>query len=412
MSERPPFAHLVPAVAVGAAYGLAALVWAVAGDALPGGRWLAVHLFTLGTLSNLILALTDHFARTLTKARGDGRHQLRLAVFNAGVALVVAGRLTGWAPALAVGAVVATAAVMWLYVVLRRMRTRALGARFVFVVRAYERACGAFLHGAVLGAVLGLGVLPGSWHLSARLAHLTVNVLGWAGLVLLATVVFFAPTILRVRIEPGADARAARATRHGATAVTVAMAALLLTAVGGPGGLALRLLAAAALAGFAAAVTAVCVPVLRAARRAGPSPHGWMIAAACAWFPVVAWAGVAAVGWDAARWRELLGLVLLVGVLGQAVIAALSYLLPMVAGAGSSARNELRQRLDRLAGPRVVALNIGVALLAAGVGATRLGGLDAGAVTTAGWLVLAAAVAATVAVAAAGLSGARRRRTA
>ena len=34
-------------------------------------EWLAVHLFTLGVVTNLILALSDHFARTLTRQPGD-----------------------------------------------------------------------------------------------------------------------------------------------------------------------------------------------------------------------------------------------------------------------------------------------------------------------------------------------------
>lgn len=408
MSARAPFAHLRPVVAVAAAYGLAALVWAAVGDPLPGGRWLAVHLFTLGMLSNLMVAMTDHFARTVTKAGGDGSHQLRLVVLNAGVLLVIAGRVAAWPPVLAAGAVVATAAVMWLYLALRRMRRAALGARFAYIVRAYERACGAFLHGAVLGALLGLGVLPGSWHLAARSAHLAVNVLGWAGLVLLATVVFFAPTIMRVRIEAGADQRAARALRYGATAVTVAMAGLLLTALGDPVGTGARLIAAVALAGVAAAVTAACLPVLRAARRARPSPHGAMIAAACAWFPVVAWAGAVAVAVDASGVVAVLGLIVLVGVLAQAVMAALTYLLPMVVGAGPDVRTVLRQRLDRLGTIRVAGLNAGVLLLAAGAAASRVAGVDAGGVTSAGWGLLGAAAVATVALALGGLRGAVR----
>jgi hypothetical protein len=36
---------------VAAGYGLATIVWVSAGGGLPGGRWLAVHLFTIGVVT-------------------------------------------------------------------------------------------------------------------------------------------------------------------------------------------------------------------------------------------------------------------------------------------------------------------------------------------------------------------------
>lgn len=59
--------------------------------------------------------------------------------------------------AVAAGATAMTAAVLWLYWDLRRLRRAALGARFAFVVRGYERACGAFVHGAILRGTVGIG---------------------------------------------------------------------------------------------------------------------------------------------------------------------------------------------------------------------------------------------------------------
>ena len=66
-----------------------------------------------------------------------------------------------------------------------------------------------FVHGAILGALLGTGVLTGRWYGAGRIAHLHVNILGWAGLTLLATLVFFGPTMVRTRIRQGADDDAA-----------------------------------------------------------------------------------------------------------------------------------------------------------------------------------------------------------
>ena len=406
-AARPPFAHLGPVIALAGCYGIATLSWAVAGNALPGGRWLAVHLFTLGVLSNLVLAMTEHFSFTLTRVPGDQRAWLRLAVFNVGALGVLVGLPTGWRVPFLAGAVVSTAAVLWLYLALRRMRKRALGARFAFVVRAYERATAAFLHGAALGALLGVGVLAGGWYSAVRVAHLSVNILGWGGLVLLATVVFFGPTLMRTKMAPHAQRLAVPALRHGATALSVGVVALIVTGADGTVGLVARVVAVIALAGYAAAVTAVCVPVVQAARRAVPSAHGRMIAAACVWFPLAIWAGVAVLATDAPRLLDGLGLVLLVGVLGQAILGAWTYLLPMVAGRGPAARTAARVRLERFARLRPAAYNAGVGMLSAAHLTRAAADVDTAPLAAAAWGLLVATVATTLLLAVTALAAAR-----
>jgi hypothetical protein len=387
----PPFAHLRPALAVAAAYGAAIVVWLAGGDALPGGRWFAVHLFTLGVLTNLVMALTHHFAQTLLHAAPSGSTRRRFLLLNAG-ALLVLGFPPAWRIPLAVGAAATSAAVLWLYLDLRRMRKQALTQRFCFVVRAYQRACSAFLHGALLGALLGVGVLSGGWYVAARYAHLHVQVLGWGGLVLLATVVFFGPTVLRTRMEPGADRTAVPALRHGATALTVAVVALLLTGAGDPVALPARLVAAVGLAGYAAAATLVCVPVLRAARRARGNVNGRLVAGACAWFPLLAWAGAGVVALGQWSLLDALGAGLLVGVLSQAILGSLAYLAPMAFAAGSTARTRARTLLERFEAPRLLVHNAAAAALVVAVAGSRLGSADLGILTLAGLLLLGASV--------------------
>lgn len=404
---RPPFAHLRPVLAAAVAYAVAALAWAVVGEPLPGGRWAAVHLFTLGTLTNLVAAMTEHFARTLTRAATDEHRTGRLLTLNAGALLTLVGLVAGWPWAFATGAGLATVAVLWLYRALRRMRTRATGARFGYVVRAYEHACAAFVLGAILGALLGTGLVGGPWYSAARLAHLTVTVLGWGGLVLLATVVFFAPTLMRTQMAPGTERLAVPALRYGTGALALAVVALALTAAPGAYGVGARGLAAVGLAGYAAAATAVCWPVLRASRKAVASPHAHMIAAACAWFPLVAWAGVvvAAAGRD--ELLDALGLVLLVGVLGQAIVASVAYLVPMATGGGPAARAAERHELDRWPLVRAGGWNLAVVLLAAGVALPRLTGLETGALVVTGWVVIAGVIGAHLGLGAAALRAGR-----
>jgi hypothetical protein len=392
-SERqpPPFGHLRPATLVAGLYGAAIVLWLAGGEALPGGRWFAIHLFTLGVLSNLVVALTHHFAQTLLHSAPSTGTRKRFVLLNAGALSVLASPL-GWRVPVAVGATLMSAAVLWLYLDLRRMRKRALTQRFAFVVRGYERACSAFLHGALLGMLLGIGVLNGGWYVAARLAHLHVQVLGWGGLALLATVVFFGPTVLRTRMEPGADRAAVPALRYGATALTVAVLALVLTGAGEPFALPARLVAVVGLAGYAAAATAICLPVLRAARRAKGGVNGRLVAAACAWFPLLAWGGVLVAAFE--RWTLLdaLGAGLLVGVLAQAILGALSYLAPMVWAGGPAARSKMRDTLERFQAPRLAVHNAAAAAIVLGVAASRALEVDLSALTAAGLVLVAVSV--------------------
>lgn len=351
-----PFAGAAPTLRVAAVYALATVVWATLGDRLPGGRWFAVHLWTLGVLTNLVLVFSEHFGRVLTRARDDLRPVAawELPVANAGVLAVLAGIPSGNRIALASGATAVTTVVLVAWHRLRTLRRAAVGTRFPWIVRAYERAHGAFVHGAVLGALLGAGALADGWYAAARTAHLHVTVLGWGGLTLLGTLVFFGPTLARTRIEDGAEARAAVALRHGATALTVGVLLLLVSGIGGTVGTAARVAAAAALAGFATAVTVVCRPVARAALAGVSTGARPSIVAASLWFPAVVWADVAVVA--TGRWALLdaLGVAVVAGVLLPAVVATLTHLAPMLRGRNVTARTRTGEVLARGAQARVV----------------------------------------------------------
>lgn len=384
-----PLHRLRPAVTVAALYAVAVVAVLASG----GGRWIAVHLFTLGILTNLVVALTVHFAETVLHAPARGGRTARLVLLNAGVLAMLPRE-----PPLvfATGATVVAAAVTWLYLDLRGMRRATLSHRFAFVVRAYERAAGAFLHGAALGVLAGLGVLGGAWWGTARLAHLHLGVLGWGGLTLLATVVFFGPTMMRTRIRDGADGRAGRWLRHGMTGLTAGALLLLASAVGGTAGLALRVAAAAGLGVYALAATAIATDVLQAGRRAKPSLAAWSITASCTWFVVAVWADVAVVATGAWRFLGALGAALLAGVLGQAILAALNYLTPMMSTGGPEARGVVRAGVEFAGVVRFAALNTGVALVIAGAVAT--GGAWPGYALRAGWALVAATAGAQVAI--------------
>ncbi len=362
---RPPLRALAPVVTAAVVYGVAALAWLALGPALPGGRWMAVHLFTLGTMTNLVAAMTDHFARTLTKVEGDGRRGWRLGLLNAGIVLVLVSLPQRWPVVLATGASATLVAIAWLVLALRRMRTRAVGARFGYVVRAYELAGVAFLGGGLLGALMGTGTLPPGWHEGAWSAHLALNVLGWGGLVLLATIVFFAPTVMRARMVVAADRLARYALPVASAGLVLAVAGLIASSAGGPTAGMGRAAAVAGLGGYALASALVCGPALATARRAVRSPQAYAISAVCAWFPLAAAAAAVAVVWPADPLVRAIGIVLLVGVLAQAIVGALTYLLPMVTGAGAERRALQRRQLERLGAVRVLGYNAGVVAVVA-----------------------------------------------
>lgn len=383
---------VVPAMGFAVAFGVAVAVWVVVGDRLPGGRWLAVHLFTLGVLTNVIVTFSQHFGRTVTRAP-EVPVLWHTVVLNVGVVLVLVGIPTGTHWSTAVGATIATTVVCASYWRLRGMRKQAVGARFAWIARLYERAHGSFVHGAVLGLLLGIGALPGRWFGAGRIAHLHVNVLGWAGLTLLATLVFFGPTMVRTRIEQGADARAAGALRWGATALTAAVLLLLVTGVGGVAGAVVRVAAAVGLGIYAWAVGTVCLPVLRAAWAAKRSATRLPLVAVCCWFPVLIWADVVVVAVGAWQYLDALGLAALAGVLAQAVANALVYVTPAVRGRTNPERTQIMDRFARGAHIRTIAYNAGVlAIAAAAAGGPALAATGAR-IAAAGWLLVIGVIA-------------------
>jgi hypothetical protein len=392
-----PFAAAAPSIVLALLHLGALLLWLAIGDRLPGGRWLAVHLFTLGVLTNLVLTFSEHFSRTVTRTPGE-RSWWWPAVTNAGVLLVLVGLPTGVPWLVVAGTVVLTGVVVAAYRRLRRMRHQAVGARFAWLCRIYERAHGAFVHGAVLGGLLGAGLVAGGWYAGVRAAHLHANVLGWGGLTLLATLVFFGPTMTRTRIEPGADAKAARALRHGASGLTAAVLLLIVSGAPGAVGTVARAGAAAGLAVLGWATVAVCVPVARAALRAKPTAPRWSVVAVCGWFCLVVWADVAVVATGTWRWLDALGVAALAGVLGQAIVATLTYLAPLLRGRTAPERDAIRTRLEVGARTRAAVFQVGVGCLV--LAAARLG--EDLPLTAIGWASLIAVVLITLA------SGVRR----
>ena len=390
-----PFAATGPSVVVAVGYAVACLVWLVAGDRLPGGRWIVVHIFTLGVLTVLIWSFSQHFAARFTSTAPPTHGRRTQALLTVALAIAIASMLTGRAIEAHLPLVLGSAAIMAIVGVnlvgLRRLRRRAVGTRFTWVVRQYELAHVAFLAAAALGGALGAGWIPGQLFTAARNAHMHLNVLGWAGLTVMATLSGFGPALLRVQIEPGDDKRAGTAVSLAGFGLAVATVGFLVTSIGDGAGPP-RVLAAGGLLVYGCAVAVVSRPLLRAARRTDRSPLRWAVAASLTWFLVAIATDVVVVATGANGGWAALGVMLLVGFLAQLVLTVLLYVAPMLRGRSFAARDRVIARVERLARIRTASLNLGVALVVVEL-ALATGAIEAGVpLATVGWALVVGAV--------------------
>ncbi|MFE9774806.1 multicopper oxidase domain-containing protein [Streptomyces sp. NPDC005931] len=358
MRSRQLWAHVVVV-----AWAVAALCAAGAQESLPVARWLAIHLFLLGGATTALVVWSEHFAIALLRATPpDPRWStVRLTAANAGVLGVVAGVWAQLPGLVTAAAALLAAAVVAHLVMLVRLGRGALGGRLAPVVGYYRAATVALVLGVVLGWLLATGRAgPGS-HAAYRLAHVHVTLFGWIGLPVLGTLFMLWPTVLGVRM---ADRTAALARR-----VLVPTGAGLLLAVAGTAH-GLLWAGAVGMALYAAGVAVALwlfVGTLRGGRPVSAAA-AWMLGAASVWLflGVIADLVLLATGSsaDAQEGTGVLVPVLLLGLVAQVLIGALTYLLPVVLGSGPRQRPALRAVLERGWRIRLMALNTGVALLA------------------------------------------------
>jgi hypothetical protein len=327
---------------------------------LPSWRWLAIHLLLLGAVSNAILLWSAHFTAAVLRVSAPASRRgeaVRLALMNLGVLGVLTAGTVGPARLGVAGATAVFVAVAAHLVWLVRQLRAALPARFAVTVHYYLAAAIALLTGVPMGAWM-LVV-----HDAARprlvLFHSHVNLFGWVVLTVLGTLVTLWPTVLRTRIADDA-VRAAR------RALPVAVTGLALL---GLGTLAWwPVLAAGGLVVFALAVGIAARPALATARRKTPGSFAtWSIAAGAGWlvvaFAVDAWALLSAPDASTAEGRFHAVLVpLLVGFVGQVLLGALAYLLPVALGGGPALVRQHTATLDRHWPQRIAMTNAALAV--------------------------------------------------
>jgi nitrite reductase (NO-forming) len=263
-----------------------------------------------------------------------------------------------------------------------------LGARRPVVALAYVVGLLDVLVGATIATlfVAGHPAVLAAWA-ALRPAHAWLNLLGFVSLIVAGTLLHLLPTVAGARIVD-------RVTGRLAVAGLVAGPALVASGLvlGGAAGHVVARLGGIAALLAAVALVAEAAAVLRSRGR-WTTDAGWhriatgSLVAAVGWFAAglgLAAGRVLVEGASPAAWSTSLVVApLAAGWVVQALVGSWSHLIPAIGPGGPAGHARRRAILGRAAAPRLVALNVGVALLLAGWGAGVEGALLPGAVLTA-----------------------------
>ncbi|MES2210528.1 MAG: hypothetical protein V4515_10145 [Chloroflexota bacterium] len=340
------------------------------------GPWLPAHLALAGAATTAIAAVLPFFSAALVAGR-----PARPAIRVAGIALVAAGAVGvmavyGLARGQAVTAALAGGAFLaglGLVAVAAFLPLRgALAPRYPLVQRAYAFALANVTVGGTIATLLigGNPDVSGAWA-TLKPAHAWLNLIGFAGLVVVASLVHLAPTVAGTRIRPRRSSRIA--------IIGIAVGAPLVAAgYGTASDLLARAGALAVLGGAIGVAVHGWVVTLDGDRGRWTTDLGWHRLTASALAGGQVWLGlglaVAAgrvlwLGADPAAWSlTLLVGPLVIGGVVQILIGAMTHLLPAI-GPGDPLRHMAQRKiLGRLATVRIVGLNAGAALVTIGFG--------------------------------------------
>ncbi|MDO5723123.1 MAG: multicopper oxidase domain-containing protein [Flaviflexus sp.] len=323
-------------------------------------RWLMVHTFTLGAVTNALFIWTEHFTAAILRIRSAGRRDeaILLGILNAGILTTAAGFLSGISPLTLTGVVLLSGAVAGHAWRLWRAMKRALPARFTITVQVYLFSAVLLIPGLMCGFGLASGV-DGRWHIALLGAHVSLNVLGWVGLPIVATLLTLWPTILRAQLPPGAE-RAARRYTPFLCAMPVVAAAGALALPAGEG------VMAAGILGFTVFAVLTLYPLTKTTwRMAGGSFPAMSVAAGALWLAASITAFGIMVWVDGPGTLSRLGVLvipLLGGGIAQVLMGSLGYLLPVMVGGGPKALRVRIARVDTWATFRIVLINLSLAL--------------------------------------------------
>ncbi|TVU84367.1 copper oxidase [Corynebacterium aurimucosum] len=171
---------------------------------IPNYRWVLIHLFTLGILSNSIVVwsqhLTEKFVQIKVPLSARPRQLARIYLLNTGAIFTLVGQTLveawEWHWLLTqVGAALVATAVAWHGVALFALWRQAESKRFRPVVAAYVASAFFLAVGATLGAFLATH--PS--HPRLLVAHVAANIGGFVGLAAAGSLTILFPSIWRTK---------------------------------------------------------------------------------------------------------------------------------------------------------------------------------------------------------------------
>jgi nitrite reductase (NO-forming) len=334
------------------------------------GGWLSLHLALAGGASTAIAGVMPFFAAAFAAAPpSDARLRISAVAAVAGGAIGVSVGVVGsLSTVAAVGGSVFVAGIVLTGAATIRPLARALGPSRGLVSQGYVVALGEVAFGASLATlyVAGWPPLVRAWD-SMKPAHAWLNLVGFVSLVVATTLLHFFPTVLGARIAVRPSARlTVIGLAVGAPVVAlgfalgsdpVARVGALVTAAGA----------------IAVAMNAGATWRTRGHWTTDASWHAYAIGslvAAIAWFELgaaIAIGRVLALGATPAAWSiSAVGAPLVAGWIGLAILGSSTHLLPAVGPGDGPAHARQRRLLGRVAVPRLVIVNAGVACLAVG----------------------------------------------
>lgn len=393
----------------GALAALVLLTAAIASTALPpgsrDGTWLPIHLALAGAAGLAIAAVLPFFASTIAAAP-PAPVWLRLgalALVGGGFLAAALGVPTGTRPLAVAGAVayaigIALVAVAALGPLRARRRAPEAAVVVGYTIALVDVIGGVSLMGLFLAGWAGLG----RGAIAVPAAHAWLNLFGFVGLTIAATMLHLLPTVAGTRI---ARRRSAHLAVVGLSLGPPLVAGGLLVRGSGPPTVLAGTADLAARAGavlVAAAAVALAAFAVRTWRARGrwTTDAGWHraivggLGSAVAWFAIGGWiAALPVVGAGAdpgAVAPSAFIAPLALGWVGLALVGSATHLLPSI-GPGDPVRHAAqRARLGRWSIARLIALDAGTALVALGLP------LGLGPVTAAGLLLYAGGLGVTV----------------
>lgn len=359
------------AVAIAIAYLIAAVLSTLLPADVRRDAWLPLHLALAGAATSAISGVMPYFISAFAAAPPADRWLRTAALAGVsigalGVATGVAGDQLGLASFGGLGFI---AGIGLTGVAAVRPLGRGLGPSRGLVTQGYVVALAEVGLGATLATLYLAGWTPvvAAW---ARLlpAHAWLNLVGFASLTIATTLLHFFPTVIGARIARGTSTTVT-VIGLGAGALIVALGFALASDI-------LARLGAIGVAAGAVGLATYAAQRWRARARWTTDP-GWHrfamggLVSAMAWFEVgiaIAAGRVLAFGADPAGWSvdDVAG-PLIGGWVALTIVASATHLIPAIGPGDPAAHGRQRHLLGRAANARLAVINLGVALVSAGL---------------------------------------------